>query len=145
MIRGYREEQLVHNRAAVVVWGGGEADRRDWAEEAAASLDPEQGLLEVTDSAQLVKVLGAGRGVVYVPDAANLPGEVQRELVRTLREKEERAKVVLGLAQSPDQVLNKGLWRDDLHFAFTRGRVDLSDATVKQSRAKRRKSSKGKR
>ena len=142
MIQGYREEQLVHNRAAVVVWGGAEADRRDWASEAAASLEPEHGLHEVTDPAQLLKALVGGRGVVYVPDAANLPGEVQRDLVRTLREKEERPKVVLGLSQSPDQVLQKGQWRDDLHFAFARGRVDLSDATVKAARAKRKKKSK---
>jgi hypothetical protein len=145
MIPGYREDQLVHNRAAVVVWGGGEADRRDWASEAAASLDPEYGLQEISEPTQLLKALGSGRGVIYVPDAASLPIDVQRDLVRTLREKEERPKVVLGLAQSPDQVLAKGQWRDDLHYAFARGRVDLTDAAVRASRAKRRKSNKSRR
>jgi hypothetical protein len=67
---------------------------------------------------------------------------VQRELVRALREKEERPKVVLGLSGSPDQALSKGQWRDDLHFAFSRGRVDLGNAEVKAARAKRRKKSK---
>lgn len=145
LVPGYREEQLVHNRAAVVVWGAGEADRRDWAQEAAASLDPEAGITEVSQPGQLLKALGSGRGVVYVPDAAQLPAEVQRELVRALREKEERPKVVLGLAHSPDQALAKGQWRDDLHFALARGRVDLSDAAIKAARAKRKKGGKGRR
>lgn len=145
MRQGYREEQLVSNRAAVVVWGAGEADRRDWAAEAAQALDPGAGLREVAEPTQLISALGQGRGVVYVPDAAQLPVEVQRELVRALREKEERPKVVLGLSQSPDQVLARGLWRDDLHYALARGRVDLSNAEVKAARAKRKKSSKGRR
>jgi DNA-binding transcriptional LysR family regulator len=142
LIPGYKEEQLVSNRAAVVVWGAGEADRRDWAAEAAWLLDPEVAVHEVTEPTMLLKALGSGRGVVYVPDASGLPGEVQRELVRALREKEERPKVVLGLSGSPDQALSKGQWRDDLHFAFSRGRVDLGNAEVKAARAKRRKKSK---
>lgn len=142
LMPGYKEEQLVNNRAAVVVWGGGEAERRDWAAEAAWLLDPEVAVQEVSEPTLLIKALGSGRGVVYVPDASQLPGEVQRELVRALKEKEERPKVVLGLSSSPDQVLAKGQWRDDLHFAFSRGRVDLGNADVKAARAKRRKKSK---
>jgi hypothetical protein len=138
-VPGYREDQLVSNRAAVVVWGAAEADRRGWAQEAAESLEPGAGLHEVTEPTALLKALGQARGVVYVPDAAQLPVEVQRELVRALKEKEERPKVVLGLAQSPDQVLARGQWRDDLHYALARGRVDLTDAAVKAARAKRRK------
>jgi hypothetical protein len=142
LVPGYKEEQLVSNRAAVVVWGASEADRRDWAEEAAASLDPGIGLQQVTEPGTLMKAMASGRGVVYVPDAAQLPPEVQRDLVRALKEKEERPKVVLGLSHSPEQVLAKGLWRDDLHYALARGRVDLTDAAVKAARAKRRKKSK---
>jgi DNA-binding transcriptional LysR family regulator len=142
LMPGYKEEQLVNNRAAVVVWGGGEADRRDWAAEAAWLLDPDHPVHEVSEPTQLIKALGSGRGVVYVPDASQLPGDVQRELVRALKEKEERPKVVLGLSASPDHVLAKGQWRDDLHFALSRGRVDLSDSNVKAARAKRRKKSK---
>ena len=141
-MQGYREEQLVQNRAAVVVWGGGEADRRDWAHEAASTLDPEAGVNEIAEPTQLIRALASGRGVVFVPDAAQLPVDVQRDLVRLLKEREERPKVVLGLSQNPDQALAKGQWRDDLHFAFSRGRVDLTDAAVKAARAKRKKKAK---
>ena len=141
-MHGYSEDQLVKNRAVVVVWGAGEADRRAWASEAARALDPLGGLLEVNEPSLLTRALEKARGVVYVPDAAQLPADVQRELVRTLHEREERPKVVLGLAQSPDTALSKGLWRDDLHHSLARGRVDLNDPAVKASRARRNKGEK---
>ena len=135
---GYSEEQLVRNRAPAVVVGGAEADRRAWAQEAAEALDA-PALVEARDPASLLVALARGQGVVYVPDASQLALDVQREVVRTLREREERPKLVLGLAVSPEALLQKGLWRDDLHFALSRSRVDLSDAAVKRAVAKRRK------
>ena len=136
---GYPEGQLVTNRSAVLLFGASEADRHTWAEDAAAAFDegPLQELREPEDNA-LGAALARSKGVIYVADAAKLPWDSQREIARQLHEREERPKWIFGLSMSPDGAVNKGLLRDDLAYALARSRVDLNDATVKQSVKKRR-------
>lgn len=142
MRAGYSEEQLVGNRVATLVFGGAEAERRAWAEEA-ASLGTEATLLEARDEAALRAALERSGGVVYVPEADKVPPALQREVVRVLKTKEERPKFVFGLGLNPDTALNRGLLREDLHFAVSRSVVDLgaaaTKAAVKKRRAKKRK------
>jgi hypothetical protein len=142
MRAGYSEEQLVQNRVATLVFGGAEAERRAWAEEAAA-LGSEAALLEARDEAALRAALARTSGVVYVPEADKVAPALQRELVRVLKTKEERPKFVLGLGLNPDTALSRGLLREDLHFAVGRSVVDLGaapiKAAVKKRRAKKRK------
>lgn len=133
----YPESQLVLNRASVLVFGGGEADRRAWAMEAASSLGLSQ-LTEAKDDAALARAQRSNQGVVYVPDAQVLSAGAQRELVRVMRQQEERPKFVVGLGMAPDAALQKGLLRDDLHFALHRAQVDLSDGELKATLKKRR-------
>ena len=135
---GFTEAQLVSNRAVVLLYGGSEADRREWATEAATHLEGGRGLFEARDDAALSHALKAPAGVVYVPDAQVLSAPVQRELVRVLKQKEERPKFVLGLPVGPDTAWNKGLMRDDLHYALQRVKVDLGNAELKAALKKRR-------
>ena len=121
----YSPDQLKKNRAAVMVFGGSEADRRAFAAQAAQAFPDEGPLVEVRDEAGLKRAIGVGKGVVYVPDATQLTDGLQREVVRSLREKEERPKLVFGLPLSPDAAREKGLIREDLHYWFRRGQVDV--------------------
>ena len=121
----YSAEQLKKNRAAVMVFGGSEADRRAFATQAALAFPEEGPLIEARDEATLKRAIGVGRGVVYVPDATQLTDGLQREVVRSLREKEERPKLVFGLPLAPDAAREKGLIRDDLHYWLRRGQVDV--------------------
>ena len=135
-MHGYLESQLLSNRAAVLLHGGTEAERRGWATEASHHFEREGTLYEAKDDQALAPALKAAGGVVYVPDAQSLSSAMQRELVRVLRQKEERAKFVLGLPVLPDTAWNKGLLRDDLHYALHRAQVDLSKRRAKLSKMK---------
>ncbi len=137
---GYSEAQLVTNRAAVLVFGATEADRQSWAEEAAAAFAEEGPLeqLREPEEKSVAAALGKVKGVIYVPDAARLPWDSQRELARQLHEKEERPKWVFGLSMSPDGAVNKGLLRDDLAHALGRAQLDLGEPAVKAAVKKRR-------
>lgn len=136
----YSEHQLVTNRAAVLLFGASEAHRLEWAEEAAESFTEEGPLQQVAapEEESMASLLARTKGVIYVPDAAKLSWDVQRELARQLREKEERPKWVVGLGMSPEGALGKGLLRDDLAYALARSKVDLGSDDVKQSVKKRR-------
>jgi DNA-binding transcriptional LysR family regulator len=129
---GYREDELVQNRAPVLLYGGTEAERRAWAEEAAAAFPDEGPLREVHSSDELRQALLATRGVVFIPDVANLSFDEQSQIVRCLREREERPKFVVGVSGSPTTALEKGVFRDDLAYRLERSRVDLSADGVRE-------------
>ena len=137
---GYSEAQLVTNRAAVLLFGASEADRHEWAEEAAGAFLDEGPLEELREPEEkaVAAALGKSRGVIYVPDLSKLPWDSQRELARQLHEREERPKWVVGLGMSPDGAVNKGLLRDDLAHALARAQLDLGEPTVKAGVKKRR-------
>ena len=137
---GYSENQLVTNRAAVLLYGASEAERQKWAQEAAEAFAEEGPLEELREPEEkaLASAFARSKGVIYVPDASKLPWDSQRELARQLREKEERPKWVVGLAMSPEGAVHKGVLRDDLAYALARSKVDLNDVAVKQSVKKRR-------
>lgn len=120
----YTAEQLKKNRASMLMLGGSEADRRAFAVTAAQAL-PGEPFLEAKESAQVLRALKSHRGTVYVPDAAALPEATQREVVRVLREQEERPRLVLGLATSLDTASEKGLLTDDLRYWLRAATIDL--------------------
>lgn len=140
MNQGYRENELVANRAALLLHGGSEAERRAWAEEAAENFPSEGALVEVPSPAALGAALSQARGVVFIPDVLSLGDAGQLQVLRCLMEKEERPKLVLALSMSPSEALQQGLLRDDLYFRLRQARVDLSDAALKEElRARRAK------
>src|SRR5262249_26991223 len=95
---GYTEEDLVSNRSALLLYGGEENDRRAWAHEAAGHYAGEGPLVEVHSADELVKALAQTRGVVFVLDALSVGLEAQSLILRTLQEREERPKVIVGLS-----------------------------------------------
>ncbi len=124
-MQSYSNEQLKKNRAAVLLYGGSEADRRAYAVEAAAAFPGEGPLVEAKDAPAIARALMASRGVVYVPDTTALPFATQREVVRTLKEKEERPKLVLGLPVAPDTAADRGVLLDDLKYWLRKALVDV--------------------
>jgi hypothetical protein len=136
---GYRESELISNRVSVLLYGGLEEERRQWAEEA-ASFFPEEGpLREVRAAADLTQALATPGGVVYVPDVLKLGWEAQGALVRCLAFQEERPKLVLGVVGQLQSALDKGNLRDDLHYRLHRSLVDLGGEGVREGIARRRK------
>lgn len=124
--RGYREEELVSNRASLLLYGGTEEERRSWAQEAAHHFEHEGALLEVRQLSELVEALRRPKGVVFVPDVAKLGLEAQAHIIRCLQMQEERPKLVLGLMGSAEAALERGTLRDDLHYWLSHAQVDLS-------------------
>ena len=55
--QGYPEAALVSNRASLLLYGGSEADRRAWAEEAASNFEHEGPLKIAGDDAGLAAAL----------------------------------------------------------------------------------------
>ena len=140
---GYAEAQLITNRVSVLLCGGSEADRKAWALEAAEGFAEDGALYEAADGGRLTQSLSLRAGVVYVPDASQLSWAAQRELTRLLREREERPKFIFGINATPAAVAQRGLIREDLLFALSKGTVDLGSSEVKESIARRRKGKKG--
>jgi hypothetical protein len=135
----YREDELVSNRATLLIHGGSDSDRRAWAEEAAAHF-PGETLTMATDAAQLVAALGRTHGVVYVPDAIAVGFDAQAQLTRALIEREEKPKFVLSLPTPVADAVAKGLLRDDLAFRLQHAVVDLSTPGLRDAiRARRNK------
>jgi hypothetical protein len=120
----YTAEQLKKNRASMLLVGGGEADRRAFAVAAAQAL-PGEPFVEVKEAAQLQRALKGHRGTVYVPDVTVVPAATQRELVRVLREQEERPRFALGLGTSVETAADKGLLTEDLRFWLRAATVDV--------------------
>ncbi|MCP3104150.1 Fis family transcriptional regulator [Myxococcus sp. K15C18031901] len=122
-LSGYREEELVCNRASVLIHGGTEEDRRCWAQEAARHFDAE--LVEVRQAADLPTALRQRNGVVFIADAAKLGRDGQSHILRCLQMQEERPKVVVGLSGGAESALARGTLREDLHYRLHQAQVDL--------------------
>jgi hypothetical protein len=122
---GYSEEDLVSNRAALLLYGGTEHERRAWAHEAGGNFASEGALVEIHSAQQLESKLAQSKGVIFVPDALGLGIEAQRQIVRCLQEQEERPKIIIGLSKLPDEAIQQGLLRDDLSYRLRVSRVNL--------------------
>jgi hypothetical protein len=121
---GYSLDALRKNRVSTLVFGASEADRRAFAVAASQELEG-AGLVEVEDATGLERAVGNARSVVYVPDVTALPPVTQRLLVRVLREREERPKLVLGLATTPETALERGGLTEDLKFWLSASTVEV--------------------
>jgi hypothetical protein len=142
-LHGYQEAELVSNRAAVLLFGGTEADRRAWAEEAARAFAGEGPLCEVSQAAALPAALAHLKGVVFVPDLLALGNEAQFQILQCLLHREERPKLVLGLGCALSEALARGQLRDDLSYRLSAGRLDLSVAGLRDAiRARRQQAAK---
>ncbi|HET9451521.1 MAG TPA: Fis family transcriptional regulator [Aggregicoccus sp.] len=136
--RGYREEELVSNRASLLLSGGTEDERRAWAQEAAEHFAAEGPLVEVRTAAELPAALKAPRGVVFIPDVSKLEHSAQALLLRCLQLQEERPKVVVGLAGQPEQARTRGTLREDLHYRLHQALVDMNAEGLRDALKKRR-------
>lgn len=128
---GYSLEALKKNRVSTLVFGASEADRRAVAVAASQELEG-AGLVEVEDATGLERAVGNARAVVYVPDVTSLPPVTQRLLVRLLREREERPKLVLGLATTPETALERGGLTEDLKFWLSASTVEVKARAVRR-------------
>ena len=137
MAQGYTEAELVKNRSSLLLTGGGDSDRRAWAQEA-ASYFPGEGLVEVTTAEELAAALEQTRGVVYLPNAGAIGYTAQGRIVFCLQNQEERPKLIIGLPTSAADALAKGDLRDDLHYRLQMARVDLSTPGLKDTLKARR-------
>lgn len=117
-------DALKKNRVSTLLYGGSEADRRAFAQAATQHLEG-AGFVEAKDAATLERSLGNARAVVYVPDVTVLPPATQRVVVKTLREREERPKLVLGLPTTPETAAEKGGLTEDLRYWLSRSTVDV--------------------
>lgn len=138
MTSGFPEEQLVQNRAAVLLFGGGEADRLAWAEESALRLREDGALTTLTNEAELAQLLLDGRRVLLIPDIAAVSQTGQMLLVKTLLEREDRPKIIVGLGIAPMDARLKGKLRDDLAYRLQVSQVDLSQPGTKTLLRERR-------
>jgi len=135
--RGYREEELVSNRASLLLYGGTEEERRSWAQEAAYYFEHEGVLLEVRQASELAEALKRPKGVVFVADVTKLAWEAQGQILRCLQMQEERPKLVLGMMGSAESALERGVLREDLHYRLQQARVDLSVPGLREALKKR--------
>jgi hypothetical protein len=135
--RGYREEELVSNRASLLLYGGTEEERRAWAQEAAHHFEHEGVLQEVRQMAELPEALKRPKGVVWIPDVSKLGLEAQGQILRCLQMQEERPKLVLGLTGSADSALERGALREDLHYRLHQAQVDLGSPGLREVLKKR--------
>ena len=128
--RGYSEDELVCNRAALLLYGGDEADRRAWALEVAGNFAGEGPLVEAHNLSELEAALQRNNGVVFVPAVLGAGLESQAQILRCMHEREERPKLILGLSMNPDDALSQGVLRDDLAYRLKPARVNLDDPSV---------------
>lgn len=134
----YSESDLVANRASLLLRGGGERDRRSWAEEAHRAFEAEGPLRTVTTGAELAAALAPPRGVVFIPDVLALSNAEQAQIIRCLQEREERPKIILGMSADPQAALTQGKLRSDLHYRLQQAQVDLSSSELKETIRARR-------
>ncbi len=136
--RGYREEELVTNRASVLLSGGTEDERRTWAAAAARHFAHEGPLVEVRQSSQVADALRQRRGVVFIPDVARIDFASQGLIVRCLQTQEERPKIVVGLSGAIEPARGKGALREDLLYRLHLAQVDLTAEGMREVLAQRR-------
>lgn len=135
---GYGEEELLANRASVLVSGGTEDERRTWASVAARHFLHEGALLELRQNEQVAEALQKTRGVVFIPDVARLNSLSQGLLVRCLQTQEERPKFIVGLSGGVEPARAKGNLREDLLYRLHRAHVDLAADGMRERVAQRR-------
>lgn len=133
----YREEELVANRASLMLYGGTEEERRAWAQEAAHHFEHEGALLEVRQAAELAAALKRPKGVVFISEVSKLGLDAQGQILRCLQMQEERPKLVLGLTGSADSALERGTLREDLHYRLHQAQVDLGAPGLRELLKKR--------
>lgn len=136
--RGYREEELVTNRASVLLSGGTEDERRTWAAAAARSFSQEGPLVEVRQTEQVGEALKKTRGVVFIPDVARISFIAQGLIVRCLQTQEERPKIVVGLSGAVEHARSRGTLREDLLYRLHLAQVDLTVDGMREVIAQRR-------
>ncbi|PTL79620.1 Fis family transcriptional regulator [Vitiosangium sp. GDMCC 1.1324] len=136
--RGYREEELVANRASVLLSGGTEDERRTWAATAARNFSHEGPLVEVRQSEQVSDALRKPRGVLFIPDVARLSFTAQGLIVRCLQTQEERPKIVVGLSGAVENARSKGTLREDLLYRLHLAQVDLTVDGMRELMVQRR-------
>ncbi|MBX5483446.1 MAG: Fis family transcriptional regulator [Myxococcaceae bacterium] len=136
--RGYPERDLVGNRSSLLLHGSTEAERRAWAEEAAANFAGEGVPLTVAATSAELRSALTRPGVVYVPDVAQIDAASQAEVVRVIREVEERPKLIIGLNGQPDLARESGVLRPDLQYALQRAVVNLDEPGLKEAIRARR-------
>jgi len=136
--RGYSENELVSNRAALFLYGGSESDRRRWALETAGNFAEEGPLVEIGAVSELEKALEQTKGVIFVADGQALGLEGQAQLLRCLKEREERPKLVIALPLSPEAALLQGTLRDDLSYRLQSARVTLDAPGLREAIRTRR-------
>lgn len=136
--RGYREEELVANRASVLLSGGTEDERRTWAATAARNFSKEGPLVEIRQTEQVGDALRQPRGVVFIPDVARISISAQGLIVRCLQTQEERPKIVVGLSGGVEQARSKGTLREDLLYRLHLSQVDLTTDGMRELIAQRR-------
>jgi len=132
----YAEADLVQNRVSVLLYGGKAAERRAWAEEAAARLGC--ALNVVSTAAGLPAALALKQGVVLVEDVLGMGEGAQQQLVRCLQTQEERPKLVVAMASAAAASVASDELRLDLHYALRQARVDLEEPGLREILAKRR-------
>lgn len=141
--RGYVERDLVTNRSSLLLHGGTESDRRAWADEAAQGFEAEGPLLIAHDAAELRAAVTRPRGVVFIPDVSGLDDGAQSEIVRALREREERPKYIIVALPDPDRAVQMGKLRGDLAYSLKQARLNLDEAGLKDAiRIRRARASK---
>ena len=136
--RGYSENELVSNRAALLLYGGSENDRRRWALEAAGNFAEEGPLVEVATASELETALEPTTGVILVADGQALGLEGQAQLLRCLKEREERPKLVIAIPSSPEAALVQGTLREDLSYRLQSARVNLDAPGLREAIRTRR-------
>ncbi|MBZ4334738.1 Fis family transcriptional regulator [Corallococcus interemptor] len=134
-LRGYREEDLVSNRASLLIHGGTEDERRAWAEEAARNFGVP--LTEVRQAPELAGALRQPNGVVFIPDVGKLPLDAQGLILRCLQMQEERPKVVVGVSGTAMAALTRGTLREDLHYRLHQAQVDLQTEGLRDALKRR--------
>ncbi|MET0406301.1 MAG: Fis family transcriptional regulator [Cystobacter sp.] len=136
--RGYGEEELLANRASVLVSGGTEDERRTWAAVASRHFLQEGAMMEVRQNEQMADALKRTRGVVFIPDVARISSVSQGLLVRCLQTQEERPKFIVGLSGGVEPARGKGTLREDLLYRLHRAHVDLATEGMRELMAQRR-------
>jgi len=134
--RGYSEQDLVSNRAAVLIFGGTDAERREWAREAAGHFAAEGPMVEVNDAQALQAALGQSQGAVFIPDLIALGPEAQGQVLQCLRGIEERPKLILALQTSLEGALPQ--LREDLAYRLQLAHVNLDSAGLREAIRSRR-------
>jgi transcriptional regulator of acetoin/glycerol metabolism len=131
--RGYGEEELISNRASLLLFGGTEEERRSWAQEAAYHFEHEGALVEVRQAAELAPALQRPKGVVFIPDVSKLGREAQGAILRCLQTQEERPKLVVAILGTAEAALERGVLRDDLHYRLHQAQVNLAQPGLRET------------